>query len=55
MKNKKEALKFSDRYKKVKFFEKQKVLRKIKQLNKEIEQKDNKNKELLKNEFEDYQ
>ena len=29
MKNKKEALKFSDRYKKVKFFEKQKVLRKI--------------------------
>jgi hypothetical protein len=29
MKNKKEALKFSDRYKKVKFFEKKKVLRKI--------------------------
>ena len=30
MKNKKEAIKFSDRYKKVKFFEKNKVLRKIK-------------------------
>jgi hypothetical protein len=29
MKNKKEALKFSDRYKKVKFFEKRKVVRKI--------------------------
>ena len=29
MKNKKEAVKFSDRYKKVKFFEKRKVVRKI--------------------------
>jgi len=34
MKSKNEALKFSERYKKVKFFEKKKVIRKIEQLKK---------------------